>query len=241
MAQISLGPLFGKGQNQNYAVTLPTLSPTEGLFGLVMSATGAPSPSTDSTVVEEQYTNPGTTRVASRMLHKGFTTQHHGTSVVDFGYVSVPYAFQTFLVSGMSSGYITPSVYGVGNSYTSPYPNVDVQPGDFTAVLCITEDEVRVSPPSGYTEIANKSDTQYKTDWSLVVKDEPWTFAGNVAPVELGRFTRNRSHMYHSIVMRPSGPEGISFQIMHNGQLIPATPQRWNGSSLEPVNLNLPK
>lgn len=42
-----------------------------------------------------------------------------------------------------------------------------------------------------------------------------------------------------SILLAEGSP--ISFQIMHNGQLIPATPNLWSGGQLTPVGLNLPE
>lgn len=56
-----------------------------------------------------------------------------------------------------------------------------------------------------------------------------------------GRSSDSKVSVFADVTLFLSEMKGLDFQIMHNGQLIPATPNLWSGGQLTRVGLNLPE
>lgn len=115
------------------------------------------------------------------------------------------------------------------------YGAVLADPGD-TVVAALSHTSSVYSTqslPSEFTAIQGSS-AKYKAGYFR-------STGGRYQVPAYTNYAGNQSPEHGAFYVFREKSSGISFQIMHNGQLIPATPNLWSGGQLTPVGLNLPE
>lgn len=241
MVDLSVQEVYRLTAYNHKYIEVPDLSDDRAAFILTSGySSGGPSPITDATWVRTSIS--GVVRPSAALLHRGLTTPKAGTSSIDMYFTGL-HAGLVAIFDGVTEGSI--SDWSTSKRVTTvDFPPVTVKPGDYTAGLVLSTGSNPITAAEGSTVLINQVRLEAVNNLyaSLILTDEPWQTSGTVYPKRLtfSPWTASEAS-YLSMVLTPSGPEGISFQIMHDGQLIPATPNLWSGGQLTPVGLNLPE
>lgn len=243
MVEFNVHTAFRQSAYNRREILVPDLS--DDLAAIYMQTSTSSSTGTPPTV-DGTWADGGTSgyrqEPAVRMIHRGFTTTKVGESIVD-AYSSVPNAGMVGLFSGVASGQFSSWKYS-SRVYSASFNPVDVQAGDYTLGIILKNNLNPVHTDADHVVLIENHmfDSIARAYMSIVLRKEPWGQAGSVTPAVLHYSPWHaEKSMAISLAVTPSGPGGISFQIMHNSQLIPATPNLWSGGQLTPVALNLPE
>lgn len=185
----------------------------------------------------------------TQRFHKGLTTPKSQSETLNIVSSGIRAAGLDILLKGVESGTLGATTNNGGTTLTyAPFGNVSLKAGDTSmgVVLVYNRTPTVYSVPSGYT-LKSSATLTYgsNTVWyALIQRDNPVTQAGSYPGAALNFAVYPNAignQLCYTFGLTPAGPEGVSFQIMHNGQLIPATPNLWSGGQLTPVGLNLPE